>query len=86
MKNEAGRHSIIYWSAPIHVRIGNGSSETIFGPEAAVEYLKYRWPADRGSHYLAAMRACSEALCRRESPDFARELFVAAAIEGDMLA
>ncbi|WP_083929866.1 DUF982 domain-containing protein [Rhizobium sp. 42MFCr.1] len=86
MKNEARRHSIIYWRAPIHVRIGNGWNETIFGPADAVEYLKYRWPADRGPHYLAAMRACSGALCRRESPDFARDLFVAAAIEGDMLA
>jgi len=86
MTNEARMHSIIYWSAPIRVRVGNGFSETIFGPAAAVDYLKHRWPANHGTHYLTAMRACSEALYRRESPDFARELFVAAAIEGDMLA
>jgi hypothetical protein len=86
MKNEATKHSIVYWSAPVHVRVGNGPSESIFGPEVAVDYLRHRWPARSSPQYLAALQACSAALDWRESPDFAREVFVAASIEAGMLA
>ena len=86
MRSEARTPSLIHWSAPVHVRVGHGSSESIFGPEAAVEYLKYRWPARSNQHYLNAMRACTAATDRSESPDFARDAFIAACIEANMLA
>ena len=86
MRSEARTPSLIHWSAPVHVRVGHGSSESIFGPEAAVEYLRYRWPARSNQHYLNAMRACTAAIDRSESPDFARDAFIAACIEANMLA
>ncbi|SEI19403.1 Protein of unknown function [Rhizobium tibeticum] len=86
MNIKARKFSPIFWSAPVNVRVGNGFCEAIFGPEAAVDYLKHRWPATNGPRYFSALRICSAAIERRESPDLARDTFVAAGIEANMLA
>jgi hypothetical protein len=86
MSIEARKHPQILWSAPVNVRVGNGFSEAIFGPEVAIEYLKHRWPTTNSPHYLSALRICTAAVERRESPDFARDAFIAVSIEAAMLA
>ncbi|AJD42628.1 DUF982 domain-containing protein [Rhizobium sp. SEMIA 4085] len=86
MSIEARKFSQIFWSAPVNVRAGNGFSEPIFGPVAAVEYLKHRWPTTNSPQYLSALRICAAAVERKESPDFASDAFIAASIEAAMLA
>lgn len=86
MKSEARTSAPVYWSAPVHVTIGNGRGETIFGPEAAVEYLRSGWPMQNSLRYSNALRACTAATNRREPPDFARDIFIAACVEADLLA
>jgi hypothetical protein len=85
MKNEARKSDPVYWSAPVHVRVGDGPGETIFGPEAAVEYLRSGWPTRNSLRHSNALRACTAATNRTEPPDFARDLFIAACIEADLL-
>nr|QCL09856.1 hypothetical protein pC5.8b_366 [Rhizobium rhizogenes] len=75
----------MYWSAPVHIRVGTGFSEAVVGPEEALEYLTYRWPARRGPQYLEALRACSAANERQISLDLARDIFIAASAEAGML-
>ncbi|WP_244564781.1 DUF982 domain-containing protein [Rhizobium sullae] len=86
MNIEARNRPLIYWSAPVNVRVGNGFSEAIFGPETALDYLEHRWPTRNGPHYFDALRICRAAVDRREPPDFARDAFIAAGIEAGMLA
>ncbi|MGI2031110.1 DUF982 domain-containing protein [Rhizobium panacihumi] len=72
--------------APIYVRIGYGSSETVKGPDEALHYLMQRWPLDRGTKYDLAGIAVSNAVERRASAEAAKEAFIAAAIEAQVLA
>ncbi|MEZ2131356.1 MULTISPECIES: DUF982 domain-containing protein [unclassified Sinorhizobium] len=74
------------WQVPVRVRVGNGHSETIRGPKDALDYLTNRWPVADGPHYIKARRECMAAIERKVSPDIARDIFIAASIESDMLA
>jgi hypothetical protein len=86
MKHEAIEASYITsWLTPIWVRVGYGMPEAIRGPREALEYLTYRWPAERGQHYQAAKRSCTAALTNRLPCDQAREAFMRASIEARML-
>ena len=86
MENQARKPAPLYWSAPVHVVIGNGPSETIFGPEAAVQYLRSGWPIRNSLRHSKALRACTAATHRRAPPDLARDVFIAACVEADLLA
>lgn len=74
------------WVAPLYVRIGYGSSETVDGPADALRYLSTRWPAERGRKYEAARALCIGAVERKGSKEDAREAFIAAALEAHILA
>uniref|UniRef100_UPI0038D4715E DUF982 domain-containing protein n=1 Tax=Rhizobium rhizogenes TaxID=359 RepID=UPI0038D4715E len=85
MKTGARRPLFVYWSAPVHVRVGTGFSEAVVGPEEALEYLTYRWPATRGLQYLEALHACTAANKQQISLEIARNIFIAASAEAGML-
>lgn len=75
----------IRWQEPVYLRIGYGIPEAIRNPKEACNHLLFRWPAVRGEKYNAARNLCLEAntnplLCRK-----AREMFVEACIEADVL-
>jgi hypothetical protein len=74
------------WKIPVLIRIGHGSSEQVASPSSALDYMKNRWPHERGSNYQKAVKECQTAvdgLCAAES---ARTAFIAAALESYVLA
>lgn len=75
----------VRWSSPIRVRIGYGFPETIRGPREALSYLNFRWPPVDGDYCRSAKAICAEALEFRVSPDVARDAFLNACIEAEML-
>ncbi|TDK34303.1 DUF982 domain-containing protein [Rhizobium deserti] len=86
MKHETIEASLdTRWLAPIWVRVGFGMPEAIRGPREALECLTYRWPAQRGQHYQAAKRSCTAALTKQLLCDQARDAFMRASIEAQML-
>jgi hypothetical protein len=76
----------IEWNAPVRIRIGTGSPDTIKGPNNAFEALNNRWPAERGPHYRDAKLTCSMAAAGEISAEIAREKFISAALEAHVLA
>lgn len=78
--------SFIIWHTPVSVRIGHGQPELINSPHEGLSYLKTRWPIERADKYAAAKRACEAAIDRKGSSQVAREAFIAAAIEANLLA
>lgn len=47
-------------AAPISVRIGNGHSELIHGPDEALHYFRHRWPLTDSLVLDTARRRCLE--------------------------
>jgi hypothetical protein len=76
----------INWTVPVLIRIGHGSSEEVISPSSALEYMQTRWPSGRGDHYINAVSKCELAVAGIEQVEVAREAFIAAAIEGYVLA
>jgi hypothetical protein len=73
------------WLAPVWVRVGSGFSEPVRSPAEALEKLTHRWPGRRGRHYLGAKTCCAAALTQQMSAELAREAFIQASIESEML-
>lgn len=84
--NTVSHTPAITWPAPIAVRIGKDQAEFIHGPAEAMDYLEHRWPHVSGPHHEAARRRCVEAMNHLEHPEAARDAFIAAAAEADVLA
>ena len=78
------RHNV-RWLTPVWIRIGYGLPEAIRTPRQALEHLSYRWPAERGMHYHAAKRSCTAALGDHLPCEQAREAFLRASLEAQML-
>ena len=76
----------ITWSVPVAVRIGSAPSEFVHGPLEAIRYLEGRWPAVSGPCLDVARRRCVEAMNQLEHAEAARDAFIAAASEADVLA
>jgi hypothetical protein len=74
----------IHWSVPVRVRTEDGYKRSICGPGEALSFLE-NWPGKEGPHYLKARRECAAAVQRRVSPEVARDIFIAASIEGGVL-
>lgn len=74
------------WRHPVAVRIGYGMTEAVRSPAEAYEYLSFRWPSHEGVYFELAQRTCLAAKERRASAEEARERFISAAIEADVLA
>jgi hypothetical protein len=76
----------IRWREPVWVKIGYGVPEGIRGPRQALSYLTFRWPHLRGEHFEEAMRQCKAALRKEVECDVARQTFLQAAREAEMIA
>lgn len=74
------------WTAPISVRIGNGHSELIHGPDEALYYFRHRWPLTDSLALDTARRRCLEARGSDMPCEAAKEAVIAAAIEAKVLA
>lgn len=74
------------WSVPVRIQVGYGFPELVHGPEEALDVLQHRWPKHDGKHYRDALSHCRAAVHRLVPVAKAREVFVAASIEANMLA
>lgn len=73
------------WLTPVWIRTNNSSAEAVRGPAEALEKLMFRWPANRGRHYRSAKTSCMAALKQQLSNDLAREAFIRASLEAQLL-
>lgn len=73
------------WASPVVIRYGYGKPQEVHGPREAIEYLD-AWPAEEGEYFAIARRKCAAALRSNGLLDDARDTFVSAAIEADILA
>lgn len=76
----------VRWREPVWVKIGYGFPEAVRGPKQALNCLTFRWPALRGDHFEEALRQCKSALRKEIGCDVAREAFLKAAQEAEMIA
>ncbi|MCH4541885.1 DUF982 domain-containing protein [Ochrobactrum sp. A-1] len=74
------------WETPVFVRIGHGMTEPINGPREALYYLSNRWAAERGPKFEIAKLACRLTVEHYGSLNDARQAFLDAAVEVDVLA
>ena len=86
MSNSESRRCVAPWRSPVHVRVGDGIPDVITDAEAALYALSHRWPFHDGKHYQEARRGCTAALEGHWTAEAAREVFIAASIEANMLA
>ena len=77
---------LVDWPAYVAINL-----DTVEGPcfvgstrEAAVLLIEH-WPVRRGRAFLLALKLCAEALEEEASPDQARQAFLAAAQEADII-
>jgi hypothetical protein len=80
------RRCVVPWQKPVRVRVGDGIPDIIPDAQAALEALSYRWPVRDGAHYLEARKSCAAVLEGTQAAEDAREVFIAASIEANMLA
>ncbi|MGN7295404.1 DUF982 domain-containing protein [Rhizobium sp. SAFR-030] len=73
------------WLAPVWVRHGEEPPEAITSPKQALERLSCNWPMKRGRHYLGAKASCTAVMKKRLASDLAREAFIRASIEAQIL-
>lgn len=85
VRGRIGNRFLLEWTVPVRIRVGEGLPELIYGPAEAIDMLQNRWPARRGRHYGEALHDCTAAIERTASLSKARETFVAASVEADML-
>ncbi len=76
----------VRWSEPVWVKVGYGVPEAVRGPSQALSYLTFRWPAVRGQAFESAGLRCKLALRKDVECDVAREAFIRAAQEAQMMA
>lgn len=73
------------WLTPVYVRIGFGIPEAIRQPRDALSFMLFRWPPRRGDAFHRAKYACSMAVAGTQSWESAREAFIRACIEAQVL-
>jgi len=78
--------ALLEWPVPVRIQVGYGLPELVYGPAQAVDVLENRWPTRDGKHYRDALGHCRSAADRLVPLAKAREVFVAASIEANMLA
>ncbi|CAD7044483.1 hypothetical protein REJC140_03825 [Pseudorhizobium endolithicum] len=84
INTKVGREAV--WRHPVVIRIGYGMREPVRGPAEAYHYLSYRWPSGEYVHLELARQKCQAATERGASSEEARELFITAAMEAEVLA
>ena len=73
------------WPGCVYIKLEKHRTERVSGPSTALRALDQWWPAERGHHYYTAKAACSAAMLWKCTPVLARETFIAAAIEANIL-
>ncbi|HEV7249513.1 MAG TPA: DUF982 domain-containing protein [Shinella sp.] len=73
------------WLSPVFVRIGYGAAEAVRTPNDAMGYLHFRWPAHRGRAFDNARTLCAGAVEQNHACEGAREAFIRACIEAQIL-
>ena len=75
------------WTKPVTVETAKlGKHRVISSTEEAARFLLTEWPVDEtGPAHLDARFACIDVLDGLQPPEHAREAFVAAAVEADIL-
>lgn len=84
-RGRIGNRFLPEWTVPVRIQVGEGRPELVYGPAEALDILQNRWSSCRGRHHGEALRDCAAAIERSGSVSKARETFVAASIEADML-
>jgi len=77
--------SISRWSSPVTILSTEGGQQTVRGPFDALIFLLDEWPDKRGPAYVRARSACRAALAGRQAPDWARDMFLQAAQEAQIV-
>lgn len=73
------------WPTPVRIRTGDDFSEQVMGPEEALYHLAYSWPNTEGTEFQLAWLSCARVLKRQGRCGDAREAFVTAALEAQIL-
>lgn len=74
------------WSKGVELNIDRFNvCRTIYTTADAAYYLLHKWPAEEGAEYRRARQVCLAALDGRRPANDAREAFLAAAKEADLL-
>ena len=75
-----------WFSKPIAVSVGiSGSIQNVLNARQAAELLARHWPDAGTEKHRNAHHTCLEVLNGRKAPELAREAFVAAAREANIL-
>lgn len=74
------------WSVPVHVTFQNGTSRAFSSVFEALDILENEWPRRSGPRYLTAVETCRRTLQRMMPIAVAREAFIAACLEANLLA
>jgi hypothetical protein len=71
-----------WWQEPVVLELeGIGNYKVIRNTREAAEVLLERWPTHHGDAYMAAIRMCRYVLKGEQPADYARQDFIAAAVE-----
>lgn len=71
-----------WWKEPVVLELeGIGDYRAIRSTREAAEVLLDKWPTHEGDAYKAAIRMCRYVLRGEQPEDYARQDFIAAAIE-----
>lgn len=71
-----------WWLEPVVLELdGIGKYRTIRNTREAAECLLDTWPVHDGNAYKAAIRMCGHVLRGEQPADYARQDFIAAAVE-----
>jgi hypothetical protein len=65
--------------------IGDIASEPVHNSYEALAYLHNRWPTDQGHYFQAAKFVCRQSINGTATAELAREAFISAAIEADIV-
>ncbi|NVP58346.1 DUF982 domain-containing protein [Rhizobium rhizolycopersici] len=72
----------VHWSMPVSITTRQRVVKVVRGPEDAHAVLMHAWPEGvRRDRFISAKRACIAALCGRQTPQYARTMFVYACQE-----
>ncbi|KQS65389.1 hypothetical protein ASG39_09120 [Rhizobium sp. Leaf371] len=71
-----------WWQQPVVLELGGiGDYRIVRNTREAAEVLLEKWPTHEGAAYGAALRMCRYVLNGEQPADYAREDFIAAAVE-----
>jgi hypothetical protein len=73
------------WREPVKITTPVSGEVCVDGPFQALVVLMDEWPDLRGAGYIRARSLCRAAIAGRKDAEDAREIFVAAAKEANLL-